>query len=85
MAGITKVMKNNGEAKTVKELIEILLTLNPETRLFTREGEEGYTDGVYVEKTLMHLNKYHNNVDGSHDSFQGSITPVEVCDGIIIG
>ena len=65
-----------------KQLIEILLTFNPETRLFTREG---YTDGVYVEKTLMHLNKYHNNVDGSHDSFQGSITPVEVCDGIIIG
>ena len=78
-------MKNNGEAKTVKELIEILLTLNPETRLFTREGEDGYTDGVYVEKTLMHLNKYHNNVDGPHDSFQSSITPVEVCDGIIIG
>ena len=41
-------MKNNGEAKTVKELIEILLTLNPETRLFTREGEEGYTDGIIV-------------------------------------
>lgn len=78
-------MKNNGEAKTVKELIEILLTLSPETRLFTREGEEGYTDGIYVEKTLIHLNKYHNNVDGPHDSFQGSITPVEVCDGIIIG
>lgn len=76
---------SSSEAKTVKELIEILLTLNPETRLFTREGEDGYTDGVYVEKTLMHLNKYHNNVDGPHDSFQGSITPVEVCDGIIIG
>ena len=75
----------NTEAKTVKELIEVLLTLNPETRLFTREGGEGYTDGVYVEKTLMHLNKYHNNVDGSHDSFQGSIIPVEVCDGIIVG
>ena len=77
--------KLDTEAKTVKELIEILLTFNPETRLFTREGEEGYTDGVYVEKTLMHLNKYHNNVDGSHDSFQGSITPVEVCDDIIVG
>lgn len=76
---------SSSEAKTVKELIEILLTLNPETRLFTREGEDGYTDGIYVEKTLMHLNKYHNNVDGPHDSFQGSITPVEVCDGIIIG
>lgn len=79
------MLEFNSEAKTVKELIEILLTLNPETRLFTREGEDGYTDGVYVEKTLMHLNKYHNNVDGPHDSFQGSITPVEVCDGIIVG
>ena len=79
------MLEFNSEAKTVKELIEILLTLNPETRLFTREGEDGYTDGIYVEKTLMHLNKYHNNVDGPHDSFQGSITPVEVCDGIIIG
>lgn len=79
------MLEINTEAKTVKELIEMLLTLNPETRLFTREGEDGYTDGVYAEKTLIHLNKYHNNVDGPHDSFQGSITPVEVCDGIIIG
>ena len=76
------MLKIDTEAKTVEELVIFQLTPNPEIRLLTREG---YTEGVYVEKTLMHLNKYHNNVDGSHDSFQGSITPVEVCDGIIVG
>ena len=38
----------NTEAKTVKELIEILLKLNPETRLFSRYGEDGYEEGVYI-------------------------------------
>ena len=31
----------NTEAKTVKELIEILSKLNPEIKLFSRYGEDG--------------------------------------------
>ena len=40
--------KLDTEAKTVKELIEILSKLNPETRLFSRYGEDGYEEGVSI-------------------------------------
>ena len=42
------MLEINTEAKTVKELIEILSKLNPETKLFSSYGEDGYEDGVYI-------------------------------------
>ena len=75
----------NTEAKTVKELIEILSKLNPEIRLFSRYGEDGYEEGVFISQHTMHLNKHTSNVDGPHEIYYGSKEPVKVCTGIIIG
>ena len=77
--------KLDTEAKTVKELIEILSKLNPETRLFSRYGEDGYEEGVSISQHTMHLNKHTSNVDGPHEIYYGSKEPVKVCTGIIIG
>ena len=71
----------NTEAKTVKELIEILSKLNPEIKLFSRYGEEG----VSISQHNMYLNKHTSNVDGPHEIYYGSKEPVKVCTGIIIG
>lgn len=75
----------NTEAKTVKELIEILSKLNLEIRLFSRYGEDGYEEGVSISQHTMHLNKHTSNVDGPHEIYYGSKEPVKVCTGIIIG
>lgn len=77
--------KLDTEAKTVKELIEILSKLNPDTKLFSRYGEDGYEEGVFLCEHDMHLNKYTSNVDGPHEIYYGSKEPVKVCTGIIIG
>ena len=68
------------EAKTVKELIEILSKLKPETKLFNRYGED-----VSICQHNMHLNRYTSNVDGPHEIYYGSEEPVQVCVGIILG
>lgn len=73
------------EAKTVKELIEILSKLNPEIKLFSRYGEDGYEEGVSISQHTIHLNRYTSNLDGSHEIYYGSEEPVKVCTGIIIG
>lgn len=73
------------EAKTVKELIEILSKLKPETKLFSRYGEDGYEEGVSICQHNMHLNRYTSNVDGPHEIYYGSEEPVQVCVGIILG
>lgn len=75
----------NTEAKTVKELIEILSKLNPETRLFSRYGEDGYEEGVSISQHTIHLNKHTSSLDGPHEIYYGSEEPVKVCTGIIIG
>ena len=77
--------KLDTEAKTVKELIEILSKLNPETRLFSRYGEDGYEEGVSISQHTMHLNRYTSKVDGPHEIYYGSKELVKVCTGIIIG
>lgn len=73
------------DVKTVKELIEILLKINPETKLFTRYGEDGYSEGLYICSSTMHLNRYTTNCNGPHETYKGSYEPVQVCEGIIIG
>lgn len=75
----------NTEAKTVKELIEILSKLNPETKLFSRYGEDGYEEGVSISQHTMHLNKHTSSLDGPHEIYYSSEEPVKVCTGIIIG
>ena len=75
----------NTEAKTVKELIEILSKLNHEIKLFSRYGEDGYEEGVSISQHNMYLNKHTSNVDGPHEIYYGSKDPVKVCTGIIIG
>ena len=74
----------NTEAKTVKELIEILSKLNPETRLFSSYGEDGYEEGVSISQHTIHLNKHTSSLDGPHEIYYGSEEPVKVCTGIII-
>lgn len=78
------MLEFNTETKTVKELIEILSTLNPETKLFSRYGEDGYEEGVSISQHTMHLNKHTSSLDGPHEIYYGSEEPVKVCTGVIL-
>ena len=79
---------------TVKELIEQLQTLDPESRVFVRGYEAGYDDINMVKVTQMVLDVNsiwyygkHDTLDREHkrDKILNKDTTRDSIDGIIIG
>ena len=52
----------------VKELIEILSTVNPELHVFIKGYEGGYNDCTGIKEITVGLNVYHEEWNGKHEN-----------------
>ena len=52
----------------VKELIEILSTVNPELHVFVKGYEGGYNDCTGLKEITVGLNVYHEEWNGKHEN-----------------